>query len=85
MPKYCNGCKSTYDVDRNFKPGFKIDLHIKDLNNVLETSHSVGVPLPITSHVMEIKHAIKLDRCRQEHPSIIVKFYEKNANSEVSR
>ncbi len=72
-------------LDRNFKPGFKIDLHIKDLNNVLETSHSVGVPLPITSQVMEIMQAIKLDGCGVEDHSSIVKFYEKNANSEVSR
>ena len=59
-------------LDRNFKPGFKIDLHIKDLNNVLETSHSVGVPLPITSQVMEIMQAIKLDGCGVEDHSSIV-------------
>ena len=32
----------------NFKPGFKIDLHIKDLANAIETGHDVGVPLPLT-------------------------------------
>lgn len=35
----------------NFKPGFKIDLHIKDLANAIETGHDVGVPLPLTSSV----------------------------------
>jgi 2-hydroxy-3-oxopropionate reductase len=29
-------------MDRNFKPGFRIDLHIKDLANALDTSHGVG-------------------------------------------
>ena len=33
----------------NFKPGFKIDLHIKDLANAIETGHDVGVPLPLTA------------------------------------
>jgi len=72
-------------LDRNFKPGFKIDLHIKDLSNVLETSHSVGVPLPLTSQVMEIMQAIKLDGCGVEDHASIVKYYEKIANTILER
>ena len=45
----------------NFKPGFKIDLHIKDLANAIETGHDVGVPLPLTASVMEILQALKVD------------------------
>ena len=41
--------KSNMVMDRNFKPGFRIDLHIKDLGNVLDTAHGVGAPLPLTS------------------------------------
>lgn len=77
--------KAPMMMDRNFKPGFRIDLHIKDLNNVLETSHGVGVPLPLTSQLMEIMQAIKLDGCGVEDHSSIVKFYEKLANIEVTR
>ena len=32
----------------NDKPGFKIDLHIKDLNNALDCAHTVGSPVPMT-------------------------------------
>jgi 2-hydroxy-3-oxopropionate reductase len=77
--------KAPMIMDRNFKPGFRIDLHIKDLNNVLETSHGVGAPLPLTAHVMEIMQAIKLDGCGVEDHSSIVKYYEKLANAEVTR
>jgi len=77
--------KAPMMMDRNFKPGFKIDLHIKDLNNVLETSHGVGVSLPITAQVMEMMQAIKLDGCGIEDHSSIVKYYEKLANIEVTR
>jgi 2-hydroxy-3-oxopropionate reductase len=77
--------KAPMIMDRNFKPGFRIELHIKDLNNVLETSHGVGVPLPLTAHVMEIMQAIKLDGCGVEDHSSIVKYYEKLANVEVTR
>ena len=38
--------KAPLMMDRKFNPGFRINLHIKDLGNVLETSHEVGVPLP---------------------------------------
>ena len=68
--------KAPMIMDRNFKPGFRIDLHIKDLNNVLDTSHSVGAPLPLTAQVMEIMQAIKLDGCGVEDHASIAKFYE---------
>jgi 2-hydroxy-3-oxopropionate reductase len=31
----------------NFRPGFRIELHIKDLANALDTAHEVGVPVPL--------------------------------------
>jgi 2-hydroxy-3-oxopropionate reductase len=77
--------KAPMMMDRNYKPGFRIDLHIKDMINVLETSRSIGVPLPLTSQVMEIMQAIKQDGCGVEDHSSIVKFYEKIANIEVTR
>ncbi len=58
--------KAPMMMDRNYAPGFRIDLHIKDLNNVLETSHGVGVPLPLAAQVMEIMQAIKQDGCGVE-------------------
>ena len=33
-------------IDRNFKPGFKIKLHRKDMNIVLQTAKNLSVPLP---------------------------------------
>ena len=48
-------------LDGNFKPGFRIELHIKDLMNALETGHDVGVPLPLTSQIMETMQALKVD------------------------
>lgn len=77
--------KAPMMMDRNFDPGFRIELHIKDLNNVLETSRKVGVPLPLASQVMEIMQAIKQDGSDVEDHSSIVKFYEKIANIEVTR
>ncbi|MBF7096637.1 2-hydroxy-3-oxopropionate reductase [Alkalibacter mobilis] len=77
--------KAPMMMDRTFDPGFRIDLHIKDLTNVLETSRSVGAPLPLSALLMEMMQAIKLDGCGVEDHSSIVKFYEKIANAEVTR
>ena len=77
--------KSNMVMDRNFEPGFRIDLHIKDLGNVLETAHEVGAPLPLTSSVMEMMQALKVDGLGQKDHSSLVKYYEKLANAEVVR
>lgn len=77
--------KSNMVMDRNFKPGFRIDLHIKDLGNVLDTAHGVGAPLPLTAAVMEMMQAIKLDGYGTEDHSSLVKYYEKLANAQVVR
>ena len=53
--------KAPLMLDRKFEPGFRINLHIKDLANVMETAHDVGVPLPLTAGVMEILQALKVD------------------------
>lgn len=75
--------KAPMMMDRNFKPGFRINLHIKDLNNVLETSHGVGVPLPLTAAVMEMMQYLKVDGFEMEDHSSLVKYYEKLAKTEV--
>lgn len=38
-------------VGGNDEPGFKIDLHIEDLNNALGCVHTAGSPLPMTAAV----------------------------------
>ena len=69
----------------NFKPGFKIDLHIKDLANAIETGHDVGVPLPLTASVMEILQALKVDGKGQSDHSAIAQYYEKLAKVEARK
>lgn len=77
--------KAPLMMDRNFDPGFRIHLHMKDLNNVLDTSHEVGVPLPLTASVFEMMKALKVDGYDVEDHSSLVKYYEKLANIEVGR
>jgi len=70
-------------LNGNFKPGFRIELHIKDLANALDTAHGIGVPVPLAGVVMEIMQALKVDgRAGDDHGGII-QFYEKLARVEV--
>ena len=75
--------KAPLIMNRQFAPGFRIDLHIKDLNNVLETSHNLGIPLPLSAAVMEMMQAIKADGLGQDDHCSLVKYYEKIANITV--
>ncbi len=67
----------------NFKPGFRIELHIKDIANALDTAHELGVPVPLSSVVMEIMQALKADgKAANDHGGII-QFYEQLAKVQV--
>lgn len=66
-------------LSRNFKPGFRIELHIKDLNNALNAAHAVNSPVPLTAQLMEIFQSLKADGCEKDDHSAIAKYYEKIA------
>ena len=63
-------------LERDFNPGFKIDLHIKDLNNAIDTGHGVGSPLPLTAQVMEMMQWLRKEKCGQDDHSALAKYYE---------
>jgi 2-hydroxy-3-oxopropionate reductase len=77
--------KAPMVLSGNFKPGFRIELHIKDLANAIETGHDVGVPLPLTSQVMEIMQALKVDGKAGNDHSGIAQYYEKLAQFEARK
>jgi len=77
--------KAPMVLNGNFKPGFRIELHIKDIANAVETAHEVGVPLPLTSQVMEIMQALKVDgKVGNDHGGII-QYYETLAKYEARK
>ena len=77
--------KAPMMMDHNFKPGFRIELHIKDLNNALNASHAVNASLPLTSQLMEIMQSLKADGCEMDDHSAIVKYYEKISKVSVEK
>lgn len=77
--------KAPLVMDGKFTPGFRINLHAKDLGNVLETSHELNVSLPLTSQVMEIMQALKADGLGDADHGALIRYWEKLAKIEVRR
>ena len=72
-------------MDGNFKPGFKIDLHIKDLNNALDTGHGLGTPMLLTAQVQEMLQWLHNNGDGQSDHSAILKYYERITGVEVRK
>ena len=72
-------------LDGNFNPGFRIELHIKDLQNALDCAHTVNSPVPLTANVMETMQALKVDGMAKNDHDAIIRHYEKMAGVEVRR
>lgn len=75
--------KAPMMIKGDFTPGFRIALHIKDLNNVLETGHQYGSPLPLTSIVMEMMQWLKANGYDVEDHSALLRYYENLAGTTI--
>lgn len=77
--------KAPMMIAGNDKPGFKIDLHIKDLNNALDCAHSVGAPVPMTAAVQEILQWMHNHEGGQKDHSAIAQYYEYLSGIKIGR
>jgi 2-hydroxy-3-oxopropionate reductase len=77
--------KAPMILNGSFDPGFRIDLHIKDLNNALETGHAIGAPLPLTANVMEMLQVLRSDGHGSDDHSAIALYYEKLSDTSLRK
>ena len=75
--------KAPMMMDSNFKPGFKIDLHIKDLANALDTGHGVGSPLPLTALAREMMETLHADGFGGDDHSALARYYAKLSGTTI--
>jgi len=61
----------------DYKPGFRMNLHVKDLNNVLQTSQALHNAMPLTAQVMEMMQTILADGSDNVDHGGLALFYEK--------
>jgi 2-hydroxy-3-oxopropionate reductase len=79
----CLEQKTPNYLGHTYKPGFKIELHYKDLGLIMETSRALGVPLPTTAVVQELFNALRVKgRGGLDHSGVIT-LLEELAGTEV--
>jgi 2-hydroxy-3-oxopropionate reductase len=77
--------KAPMVITRNFKPGFRIRLHQKDLRNALLAAEALKVPLPFTSLVQQVLVALVNGGRGDLDHSAIAMFIEELAGVEVKK
>jgi len=75
--------KAPMMMDSNFKPGFKVDLHIKDLSNAMDTGHGIGSPLPLTASVREMMETLHADGFGGDDHSALARYYAKLSGTKI--
>ncbi|WKY48062.1 2-hydroxy-3-oxopropionate reductase [Eubacteriaceae bacterium ES3] len=77
--------KAPLMIERKFAPGGKISINLKDIKNVMATAHAIDVPMPMSSQLLEIMQALKVDGHIDDDHGGIVQYFEKMARVEVRR
>lgn len=75
--------KSQKIFDGDWDPGFRIELHIKDLQNALDTANETNVSTPFTSIAMDILQSLKVHGHDKEDHASIARYYELINNLEL--
>ena len=71
-------------IEGNFTPGFRINLHQKDLNNALQTARELSVPLPFTALAQQIIGSLMNEGKGNADHSAIANFIEDMAGTKIS-
>ncbi|MBA3623215.1 MAG: 2-hydroxy-3-oxopropionate reductase [Methylibium sp.] len=72
-------------VKRSFDPGFRIELHQKDLNLALSSARALGVALPNTATAQELFNSCAAHGGKAWDHSAMVRALEKLANFEIGQ
>lgn len=71
--------------NRNFEPGFRIELHYKDINNAMQTARELNVPLQVTANLQQVLTALVVAGHGKLDHSGILRFVEEQADIEVTK
>jgi 2-hydroxy-3-oxopropionate reductase len=72
-------------INRTFNPGFRIELHQKDLNLALQSARAMGMSLPNTATAQELFNSCAAHGGKAWDHSAMVRALEKMANFEIGQ
>lgn len=70
-------------IDKSFNPGFRVELHHKDLNIALSSARELGISLPNTTATLELFNTCIVQGDAKLDSSVMIRSLEKLANSYV--
>jgi 2-hydroxy-3-oxopropionate reductase len=70
-------------IERNFDPGFRVELHQKDLGLALSTARALGISLPNTAAVQELFNSCIAHNGARLDSAAVVQVLEKLANHKI--
>ena len=68
--------KTPMMLEHNFKPGFRIELHVKDLNNAMDAAEITDTRLPLTESVLEMMKTLHQQGKGGNDHSSLIEYYE---------
>ena len=77
--------KAPMMIERNFQPGFRIELHYKDINNAMQTARELNIPLPVTANLQQVLGSLVINGHGTNDHAGILKYVEAAASVEVKR
>ena len=77
--------KAPMMVSRNFEPGFRIELHYKDINNAMETARALNVPLQVTANLQQVLTSLVVGGDGTNDHAGILRYVEQLAGVEVKK
>ena len=77
--------KAPMMVDRNFEPGFRIELHYKDINNAMEAARELNIPLQVTANLQQVLTSLVTKGEGKSDHSAIAKHVEDLAGVEIKK
>ena len=64
--------KAPMMFERNFDPGFRIELHYKDINNAVQTANALNLPLQVTANLQQVLAALmEWGKGKNDHSAIL--------------
>jgi 2-hydroxy-3-oxopropionate reductase len=72
-------------IKRTFAPGFRIELHQKDLNLALDGARALGVALPNTASTQQLFNSCVANGGGKEDHSALVRALERMAGHEIGQ
>ena len=75
--------KAPMMMERRFDPGFRIDLHVKDLNNAVQAGKAAEMDLPLTHMALDMMKRLQAEGKGKLDHSALVQYYEEREQVEI--